>query len=74
LSEASPAYLAAVNAAIAQRKTDQRQRLSGPSMIWPAEPLRYPGLADWDVRAAQTWFRQALREAPAFKSLMSRVA
>ncbi|UXX83804.1 DUF58 domain-containing protein [Roseovarius pelagicus] len=70
--DAPEAYLAQVEARLAERRVTFRARWGGQGMIWPDEPIRYPADAGFDAGSARAWFRTALPENRAWRALMSR--
>lgn len=73
LSQATDGFLAEAEASLEARRSDIRRRSAGPGMIWPKGPLSYPDDPEFDVTAAQHWFRNTVPQAPFFASLLSRV-
>jgi uncharacterized protein (DUF58 family) len=72
LCEADAQYLKEVETKLNERRAEIRHRSSGPGLIWPKQAMSYPKDAEFDLTAAQQWFRNALPEAPFFASLLSR--
>lgn len=74
VSEAPDQFLRAADNALAKHRERNRQQISGPGLIWPELPLRYPEYPEFGVTAAQAWFPDAFAQAQFLPGLMSRVS
>lgn len=70
--DASPDILEQAETAMQAHRRRLRQALSGPGLVWPEAPLRWPGLVAPDVRQMTDWFRTEFRRAAVLPSLLSR--